>query len=117
MIEENQSDPRRADADGLPDTERPGVCRKSDGQRLPRQAGAAEELQRAFAAHGVELTVDEVRERCVAITAKKDGTLDEEALEQVPGGGILTSLAIGAGACAAGYVAGRIVKKKTGYYG
>ena len=42
MIEENQSDPRRADADGLPDTERPGVCRKSDGQRLPRQAGAAE---------------------------------------------------------------------------
>ena len=38
-------------------------------------------------------------------------------VEQVPGGGILTSLAIGAGACAVGYVAGRIVKKKTGYYG
>ena len=84
MIEENQSDPRRADADGLPDTERPGVCRKSDGQRLPRQAGAAEELQRAFAAHGVELAVDEVREICVAIMAKKDGTLDEGRWSRSP---------------------------------
>ena len=82
---------------------------------------SAEELQRAFAAHGVELTVDEVREICVAITVRKDGTLDEDALEQVSGGGVLTSLAIGAGACAVGYavgyVAGRIVKKYMGSCG
>lgn len=83
---------------------------------------SAEELQSAFAAHGVDMTVEEVEEVCAAIVAKNEGTLDENALEQVSGGiAFLTAAAVCVGACAvsyvAGYVGGRIIRKKSGYCG
>ena len=56
---------------------------------------SAEELQSAFAAHGVDMTVEEVEEVCAAIVAKNEGTLDENALEQVSGGvAFLTAAAV-----------------------
>ena len=69
---------------------------------------SAEELQSAFAAHGVDMTVEEVEEVCAAIVAKNEGTLDENALEQVSGG---IGHMLCAAAFAVGYVHGRIVQK------
>lgn len=79
----------------------------------------AEELQAAFARHGVELTPDEVTELCVGI-ASLNGELREDALDTVAGGvpGIITGALIIGGVWAlsygVGYVVGKVIKKKTG---
>ena len=78
----------------------------------------AEELQKALEARGVEITVQEVEEICVGITSKKGTELGEDDLDNVSGGGILLGCALIAAGWAvsygAGYVAGKILKKKSG---
>ena len=67
----------------------------------------AEEFQRLFAGHGVDLSIEEVEDLCAAIVnAEKPGELNENDLENVAGGfgfvlGLSIGLAVGA---AAGYV-------------
>ena len=76
------------------------------------------ELKNIFEKYGIDITEDEVVEICRGIAAKKNDELSEEDLDIVSGGGILSGLAIVAGAWAvsyvAGYVAGKVIKKKTG---
>lgn len=79
---------------------------------------SAAELKVALEAHGVEITLQEVDEICVGIASNKGDNLSESDLENVTGGGFLTGCAIVAGGWAVsyivGYVAGKIIKKKTG---
>lgn len=79
---------------------------------------SAAELKSVFESHGVDVTEEEIVEICRGITQDKGDTLSEEDLDAVSGGGFLTGLAIVAGAWAvsyvAGYVAGKVIKKRTG---
>ena len=51
---------------------------------------SVEELQKLFAAHGVDMTIEQVTELCVAVgrrvAQEENGELDEEALDEVTGG-------------------------------
>jgi len=77
-----------------------------------------EELKEAFKAQGVELTAEEVYDICEAVTAPKDGEISADQLDQISGGSVLAGALIIAGGLAlsygAGYVAGKIIKKKSG---
>ena len=87
------------------------------GKEIEKVETAAE-LKKAFENHGIEITEDEVVEICRGIAAKNGGLLSEDDLDTVSGGGFLTGLAIIAGGWAvsyvAGYVAGKVIRKKTG---
>ncbi len=73
-----------------------------------------EELQKAFEAHNVEISLDDLEQICVGIALNNSDSLNEEDLDLVSGGmGPLTALAITWGVCyVTGYVAGRIIKRK-----
>lgn len=77
-----------------------------------------EELQAAFARHGVELSVEDVRAICAQVYVANGGELSDEELDDVAGGFALTGALLLAGAVVlsygVGYVAGKIVKKKSG---
>ena len=78
-----------------------------------------EEIHKALEAHGVELTLEETEQICVGIAAAQNkDALGEADLDNVSGGGVLLGIAMIAGAWAfcyvAGYVVGKIIKKKTG---
>lgn len=77
----------------------------------------ADELKTALESHDVEISLQEVDEICAGI-ASKSSDLSEDDLDNVSGGGFLAGCAIVAGAWAvsyvAGYVAGKVIKKKTG---
>jgi len=79
-----------------------------------------EEIQKALEAHGLEITLEETEQICVGIaSAQKKDELSEDDLDGVNGGiGILGAIAVTAAvwgvSYAAGYVLGKIIKKKTG---
>ncbi|MBR3841851.1 MAG: hypothetical protein IKM38_01090 [Christensenellaceae bacterium] len=78
----------------------------------------AEELQAAFAERGLDLSIEEVHEICSQIAGGEESEMDDDALEAVNGGGILTTIAVYGTVVAVGYgvgwVAGKVFKKKTG---
>ena len=80
----------------------------------------AEGLQAAFKAHGVELTLAEVEAICIRIAVETGNVeeLSENDLEDVAGGFAVTSILVGLaciGVCyGVGWVAGRVIRNKSG---
>lgn len=74
-----------------------------------------EELAKAFETHGVEITLQELKEICMGVVSKNNSdTLDESQLDDVAGGCVLSGLMIyGATilvSAMGGYVLGRVMR-------
>lgn len=90
-----------------------------DFGREVADAETTEDFQAAFMRHGVELTLEEVDSILVQAAAVCGPELTEDQLEYVSGGfGLLTTGLILVGGVAAcygvGWVAGRVISRKSG---